>query len=287
MCHFRLLWRRELRRIVPMIGGLLSASVITSEPVWATAVYDADILASVTITTPALENVFGFATFPGIVGDPFTAHSLPASMAAAAGGAAVIPAGIRSFSHVDGIAQPPDAPLAFAISFIDTLQKINLANLTGSGPPTPAPEIIKVAARLVVDYGILVAEIAPNGNASAAVHVDLMLGAALLFDFTLELTAPPNAAANGSFTINFDGNDRPLLSLPPNSITPLTLRTYAIGSAQMTMPPDIPPPPPPNIPPRRIPEPGTAGLLLLALLGGAGIRSSSAARARVGAAPPP
>lgn len=242
------------------------------------ALFSAD--ASFTVSVPgAVVNTFGFArigpTFSS--GSGFTGNAtasatqgtttvdLLAPAAQPAGGSlpggAVFPdptsTGIRvtvDGMSIDGQASPDGSAFATSTAAL----RFNLGNLTGSGTPTPAAQTIVVP----VEGSYTFSEAAAAGGctgcdeeARASFHIVARLGTTVLLDVLEPVTAD---FVDPTVPFSF------LLTLPPNSVTPLTFDVSLEGFASAS---EV----------IKNPEPGS----LLAMAGAiAGLHLVRAARAR-------
>lgn len=225
------------------------------------AMYRADLTATLTVVTPAQDNTFGFATFPGDA-DADTNEIGMIADANAAAGVVSVARGIQGVDLISGTAN--GAPVAHADSTATTSGKINLGNLTGSGPPTPPARPLNIMMRLEYSYSILAQADTVNDQAGAFIEiaVDTADFHRLFSDVVAVIPGPGVDAAMGRNTVDF------MTTVPANRVQPVFLRTLAFGFADCVLVPPLPPPPPIPDLPAPIPEPSS---LLLAGIGALGL----------------
>jgi len=147
-----------------------------------------------------------------------------------------------------------------------TRMKVNLGNLTGSGPPTPPGQDLWTDWNLTVDWSIDLFVDQPLIDWAVGWVVVDVYGCGQNYRFLewwdTDLDGP---------VVNEGGQSVDSLSfmVPPNTVKPVFVDVYAYGYAlDEHRPPPIPPPPEiPRIPPPPIPEPMTVLGVLLGLSG--------------------
>lgn len=263
-------------------AAALAALLFAVVPSARAAFYVAEVDVKLTVSTPAIVNTFGFATFKG-VGTPH--ENLPDGMADAR--ATLVPKGIRGESYVFGSCVPVGATSSSA----DTSGLINLGNFSGGPPPTPPAMVVPVDLKLTYSYTVT-AQAGPFEGAMAVIRFWFDApGHAFMFEKTAN--ADPGPASQ-----TFSDSDEMTFQvlLPANMVSPAYLRTQAFGYCYCNEPP--PPDPDPVRPrdpeppelyvPYSVPEPST---LALAGTGGLvwGVRALRARRAgrNTSAARPP
>jgi len=229
------------------------------------AAFTANLMVSLIGFPAPIENQFGYA----VINDPF----LPAPAVFAVGNAAAwaapatsvynpVPGGpslVFTCGPVGGVAGPGFG-VAAALSR-GRSHSINLANLTGSGPPTPPGVVLPVAFAGVYDFLLWTAVQGAMEDAFARVSfaiVNESQGGILFGPVTVEVQG--NAMAAGTVAFGF------VVALPAHSVTKIRIDPFAYGYATAAEEPPPPPPPPDLPPPPPIPEPATWGLTSIGIL---------------------
>jgi hypothetical protein len=228
----------------------------------AVATFHADLSVSLTFPPPVV-NTFGYAVL-------LDGWGLPGATAIGNANAQAAPPtnnygmGVLTFTAgpVDGWAGAPFGQ-AIAVSVGDS-HSINLANLTGSGPPTPPAQIFHAVFGGNYTYNLSTTIAGANESARAE------------FSFQI-LNVTTNQIIYGPKSDFVTGNQTQAgvvgfafaVPLPANSITKIRIDPYVTGWATAS---EVPPPPPPPPPPIPIPEPSTLFLLSSGLAGIIGLR---------------
>src|SRR5262245_33448619 len=226
-------------------------------PVFA-ASYGMELMLTLT-APPAIDNKFGFATFVGTSDQSGPCDSCPQMHGEEAKltPSLALPRGIGVSGSGGGFATGlPGEPPAESKVFARTESFFNMVNITGTpgcavcGPP----ETLTVDLNITAHY-VLAATAGINETASAGVQV-------FVHDMSIindEIFAPPSTSKPGDVAMAIP------VTLLPNRVTPVFLRTTIFGSASSAVPPEEPQMPPPPPPPLMTPEPTTLRLAVTAL----------------------
>ena len=151
--------------------------------------------------------------------------------------------------------------------------KLNMANLSGSGPPTPtgAPYDPQMSGTLTYDLNNSLIDNPTLDSATSSYFINVFLNNVIVYTDTLTSASPQDlSGTTAPFAIP--------ISLPANSISKLVVQLGLSAEASSYQPPApppsvLPPPPPPPVYPP-VPEPTTWALMIvgLGLVGGAARR---------------
>jgi hypothetical protein len=266
--NFAMASRRTRDRAQWLSMAVLMVIGIASEAS-ASTIYEANIDSILTLNTAVQTNIFGFAIFPPITKGDAQQFFPPNAQSQIAVGAVTTPSNpmhhvVDATGSTAGVLNDPE----FAFSWGETFQMINIANLTGSGPPTPPGRTLDINFTFDSTWTASAMVGDPTGEvAGALIHYEVLFNGGVLlgnqgFLFrTEQVQAPPNGAAVGHFNDTFD------VHLAANSVATLVLHTWAegYGVSNRLAPPVAPPMPIPlDPPPFFTPVPESSSLVLFA-----------------------